>query len=495
MENHHITAILLPSWGHTISYCYLVTSCLQKDPTLVVTIVQHNLLLPRMEDALKTCKYDSMRLRIIGVGGQSFIQFAEALEQLVDGWKTVIIQLCDGSDKWPKPHALHGSRPSLIIFQMDSLVGGLVIEHTKEIIGPDCKILSWFSMVLAFMSDFLDEDEIPDGTQQENTSDQVVGAWKGSGDFSGRILKFPGVPDMYDHERFAYGAPQPAGAVQNFPAHLKFARAVDGYIVPTSVCVEPVGVPYIRDLLQKQGKQLFAVGPQALCWMDTAPVVLTQQVVKSFLEDSVTRYGSKSVLYISFGSIFFPVATPELVAALVDTLMALEESFPFIFALGSEMASISKDVIERVNSSGKGLICDFWVEQRAILQHGAVGWFLTHGGYNSISEALSQGIPLIVWPICSEQPINAALFSSGPDAVAIELMQIRAGAQRAPSLRGGPPITGTVEDASVEFKAVFAAARGARGAVLKDNATKMARALRAALAGELEDALVQLVKF
>jgi hypothetical protein len=80
-------------------------------------------------------------------------------------------------------------------------------------------------------------------------------------------------------------------------------------------------------------------------------------------------------------SLFFPIATPQLIEALVITLLALEKPFPFIFALGSQMASLPKDLTERVNASGKGLICDFWVEQQAILQHRGLGWFFTHGGF------------------------------------------------------------------------------------------------------------------
>lgn len=80
-------------------------------------------------------------------------------------------------------------------------------------------------------------------------------------------------------------------------------------------------------------------------------------------------------------SLFFPIATPQLIEALVITLLALEKPFPLIFALGGQMASLPKDLTERVNASGKGLICDFWVEQQAILQHRGLGWFFTHGGF------------------------------------------------------------------------------------------------------------------
>jgi hypothetical protein len=44
MASHHIIALLAPAWGHTISYINIATQMLQRDPKLVITIVQHNVL-------------------------------------------------------------------------------------------------------------------------------------------------------------------------------------------------------------------------------------------------------------------------------------------------------------------------------------------------------------------------------------------------------------------------------------------------------------------
>ncbi len=44
MPTHHIVAMLPPAWGHTISYINAVDQMLAVDPTLVITIVQHNLI-------------------------------------------------------------------------------------------------------------------------------------------------------------------------------------------------------------------------------------------------------------------------------------------------------------------------------------------------------------------------------------------------------------------------------------------------------------------
>ncbi|KAJ7751888.1 hypothetical protein DFH07DRAFT_921892 [Mycena maculata] len=504
MSPHHIVTMLIPAWGHTVSYIYVATQMLQRNPTLVITLVQHNVLVAQMQAELLTCVYDAKRLRIIGVGEKDLpfgpTMVKQAFGQLIAGWMEKLPKLSEGSEGWPKPQAVH----------MDFFGGGLVLEPTKQLVGPDCKILVWFSSALVSMPGHLNhydyaaigqEIYADESKRQGRSMDEILTgvalAWNGTDKSSGLIVTCPGAPDMYDYERVAHASGAPEGIAQLLISAQALAKAADGYIVPTALCFEPVGVPYCRELYQKLGQELFVVGLQThdLCWSDAAPVAPTNAVVNVFLENSVRQYGPKSVLYISFGSLFFPITTPELVEALVDTLLNLEKPFPFVFALGGKLASLPKELIERVNSSGKGLVCDFWVEQRAILQHGSVGWFLTHGGFNSITESLSQGIPLIVWPTNAEQPVNAALLSSEPNPVAIELLQVRTGPQIGPSLRSGLKITGTVADASVEFKATFELARGTRGAVLKANAENMAKRLREARAGEASEELIRLAAF
>ncbi|KAJ7174036.1 hypothetical protein C8R43DRAFT_634845 [Mycena crocata] len=504
MAARHIVALIAPAWGHAGPYCYLAVQMLDTDPSVAVSIVQHNIMAAQMEAELETCTYDRKRLRIIGVGEKNIplgpTRMKEAFGQLVQGWMENIPRLAQGTEGWPKPQAVH----------FDFTTGAYVIEPTKIIFGPACKTLLWFSGGLVAMTSVFNEYDFTaiaqeiysDESRREGRSldeilQQVAWSWNGTDRLDGRMLKFPGAPDMYDHERVSHAAGPPMALAALLTSGQKLAKLVDGYISPTGTCVEPVGVQYAREYYKKLGQEVFAVGMQVheLGWTDSALVSPKNEILRSFLDKTLSQHGPGSALYISFGSMFFPVATPELIEALINTLLQLEQPFPFVFALGGMMASLPAELIQQVNISSKGLICAFWVEQRAILQHGAVGWFLTHGGFNSLSEALSQGIPLIIWPTGAEQPVNAALFSSGPNPVAIELMQIRTGPQRGPSLRNDHNITGTVEDASKEFKTVFDDARGIRGSVLKVNALKMAKALREARMGEASDEVMRLAKF
>ncbi|VAH51951.1 unnamed protein product [Triticum turgidum subsp. durum] len=47
-----------------------------------------------------------------------------------------------------------------------------------------------------------------------------------------------------------------------------------------------------------------------------------------------------------------------------------------------------------------------WVPQQAVLAHGAVGGFVTHCGWNSVLEAVMAGVPMLAWPLYTEQHTN-----------------------------------------------------------------------------------------
>jgi UDP:flavonoid glycosyltransferase YjiC (YdhE family) len=79
----------------------------------------------------------------------------------------------------------------------------------------------------------------------------------------------------------------------------------------------------------------------------------------------------------------------------------------FIWAVRPVDADLGPGFEERVQ--GRGKVVREWVDQRAILAHECVKGFLSHGGWNSALESISAGVPLAVWPMGAEQPLNAKL--------------------------------------------------------------------------------------
>ncbi|KAK4705040.1 hypothetical protein P7C70_g1165, partial [Phenoliferia sp. Uapishka_3] len=492
---HHVVALLIPAWGHVVSYIPLATRMLEADSSLVITLVQHALLVAQMESELALFEYDHARLKVVALGdpnvpfGPTAIKVS--FQQLIGGWIELLPKLMTPQEgAWPPPQAMH----------LDFFAGGPCLEAMKAL-APNVKLLDWFSaaavsMIAHFsehdyaaLAQSIHQDEKRSkGRSYDEILSDVVAASNGTDKLNGSVVRLPGAPEMYDWETHAHATGPPEGIGGLLAAAQAFAKAADGYILVASSATEPEGVSQTREYYEKLGKKVFCVGPQLhdSYWGGAPSSKVSSEKVAKFLYAAEAKYGPKSVLFVSFGSLFFPVTTPHLVAALVETLLTLDAPFPFIFALGGKMASLPAELIERVNSSGKGLICHFWVEQRAILQSGTIGWFLSHGGWNgpsSVSESVSQGIPLILWPANAEQPMNAAILSNGSKAVAFELLQVIGS------------VKGPFSASTHEFKDVFKKARGEEGKRLRANVERMAQDLRDSRKDEGQAEIERLVAF
>ncbi|XVE55848.1 hypothetical protein DITRI_Ditri03aG0190300 [Diplodiscus trichospermus] len=129
---------------------------------------------------------------------------------------------------------------------------------------------------------------------------------------------------------------------------------------------------------------------------------------------------SKSVLYICFGSLtrFSRSQTTEIAHALEAS------GYSFIWVVGRVLKTDNDDCKDqeqelwvpegfehKMEENGQGLIIRGWAPQVLILEHPAIGGFLTHCGWNSILEGVTAGVPLITWPIFAEQFYNEKLVT------------------------------------------------------------------------------------
>ncbi|KAJ9701749.1 hypothetical protein PVL29_006916 [Vitis rotundifolia] len=108
-----------------------------------------------------------------------------------------------------------------------------------------------------------------------------------------------------------------------------------------------------------------------------------------------------SVVYVSFGSM--ASLGEEQMEELAWGLKRSNGYFLWVVR-ESEEEKLPTNFVEE--TSEKGLFVS-WCHQVEVLAHKAVGCFMTHCGWNSTLEALSQGVPMIAMPCWADQPTNA----------------------------------------------------------------------------------------
>ncbi|PON96326.1 UDP-glucuronosyl/UDP-glucosyltransferase [Trema orientale] len=122
---------------------------------------------------------------------------------------------------------------------------------------------------------------------------------------------------------------------------------------------------------------------------------------------------AESVLYVSFGS--RTAISREQIRELGHGLVRSGKRFLWVI---KDKKVDQEDEVELVDLIGhglmervkeRGMVVKNWLNQEEVLSHPAVGWFLSHCGWNSITEALWHGVPMLLWPQHGDQKINADL--------------------------------------------------------------------------------------
>ncbi|KAK7270916.1 hypothetical protein RJT34_26433 [Clitoria ternatea] len=205
-------------------------------------------------------------------------------------------------------------------------------------------------------------------------------------------------------------------------------RDSDGVIINTCDVIESRVINALSDGLCLPEPELttphvFCIGPviSAPCqddvngclkWLDSQP--------------------SQSVVLLSFGSLgrFSK-------GQLKEMAIGLEKSEQrFLWVLRSKLDGADSEeepsmdellpegFLERTKE--RGMVVRNWAPQVKILSHDSVGGFVTHCGWNSVLEAVREGVPMVTWPLYGEQKLNRVILVQEMK-VALELKESKDG--------------------------------------------------------------------
>ena len=146
---------------------------------------------------------------------------------------------------------------------------------------------------------------------------------------------------------------------------------------------------------------------------------------------------------------------------------------PIGFDLRGEFRSewLPEGFEERIKEIKQGLLVRNWAPQLEILSHKSTGAFLSHCGWNSVIESLSQGVPVIGWPMAAEQAYNSKMLVEEM-GVAVELT------------RG---VQSTIVGQEVKNVIEMVMDKAGKGQEMKEKAEKIGRQIRGSMIEDGED--------
>ncbi|KAM0863706.1 hypothetical protein ACQ4PT_044412 [Festuca glaucescens] len=190
-------------------------------------------------------------------------------------------------------------------------------------------------------------------------------------------------------------------------------RALDA--VGAGLCTPP-GLPtppvYCIGPLVKQEEVGVKRGGECLAWLDSQP--------------------KASVVFLCFGSL--SLFSIKQISAIAVGLEASGQRFLWVVRsppsddLAMKFQKTPEPDLDALlpqgfldRTKGTGLIVKSWAPQRDVLAHDAVGGFVTHCGWNSVLESVMAGVPMLAWPLYTEQRMNRVFLDKELGlAVAVE---------------------------------------------------------------------------
>ncbi|CAM8895036.1 unnamed protein product [Rhodiola kirilowii] len=211
-----------------------------------------------------------------------------------------------------------------------------------------------------------------------------------------------------------------------FQSQLRLSSESAGWLCNTTEEIEKSGLEILRNILQLPVWPIGPLLPEFMLKKTRRPGIASNRsdqragkeygIAPNECMEWLDSKKENSVLFISFGS--QNSIKQSQMMALAAGLEQCGTSFiwvvrpPVEFHLNAAFRPewLPSGFEERVTESKKGLLVRQWAPQLEILAHKSTGAFLSHCGWNSVMEGLSQRVPIIGWPLVAEQAYNSKML-------------------------------------------------------------------------------------
>ncbi|GAA0183843.1 transferase [Lithospermum erythrorhizon] len=155
---------------------------------------------------------------------------------------------------------------------------------------------------------------------------------------------------------------------------------------------------------------VFPVGPLSLMEEKHVPENINNQFISSLWKQDPRVFewldsrAPESVLFVNYGCV--AVMTERQFQELAWGIANSKKPFLWIVrpdVVKDGSATLSEEFLEETKERG---FITTWCAQEQVLRHPAVGAFFTHCGWNSMTESICGGVPVICWPWNADQMTN-----------------------------------------------------------------------------------------
>jgi hypothetical protein len=218
------------------------------------------------------------------------------------------------------------------------------------------------------------------------------------------ITYIPGVPAIEPHELMSFLQEKDTTSAVHRIIFKSFeeSRGADYVLCNTVEGLEPSAIAALR-----AEKPFYAVGPIFPAGFARSAVA-TSMWAESDCSSWLDAQPKGSVLYISFGS--YAHVTKQELHEIAGGVLA--SGVRFLWVMRPDIVSSDDpDPLPEgfaAASAGRGLVVP-WCCQVEVLSHASVGGFLTHCGWNSVLESVWAGVPMLCFPLLTDQFTNRRL--------------------------------------------------------------------------------------
>ncbi|XP_052015720.1 UDP-glucuronosyltransferase 3A2-like [Apodemus sylvaticus] len=141
------------------------------------------------------------------------------------------------------------------------------------------------------------------------------------------------------------------------------------------------------------------------------------QPIPQDLENFITQFGDSGFILVALGAIVSQHQTKEIIKEMNSAFARLPQGVLWT----CKDSHWPKEVTLAPNVK----IMD-WLPQTDLLAHPRIRLFVTHGGMNSVNEAIQHGVPMVGIPFFTDQPENMVRVEAKNMGVSIQLQTLKA---------------------------------------------------------------------